>query len=250
MSLRTDKKFVGPCTIGVSKLGQRGAKAYDQQEMEALLAFSDLHLHCQFKQRVVWRTWAALARQSAEARTAKQRKFAQRQALIDEQLRQAEAYRATDGSHSLYKVIKIVKRGRPSERVQHCDSQGRFLTAAEKRKALEEHSQDLFGKGEDFQLHGATGVSQFGFVPRRGTEEEALQMCDLLLDQLMELGFKGETPADDAGAESEEKLQRGGMRNRHPSIAVKTVLMDNRFAVGVRCLRPRSPVYLVCVGST
>ncbi|CAE7823893.1 dnaJ [Symbiodinium necroappetens] len=172
---KTDREFVGPCTIGVSKLGQRGtgpreelpslsaicccqlegwqSKAYDQQEMEdclrsamekalqaefpqqkgtrpqrateiwdhrkalrnipeALLAFADLHR--QLKQRIVWRTWAALARQSAEARTAKQRKFAQRQALIDEQLGQAEAKSARDGSHSLYK--------------------------------------ELFGKGEDFQL--------------------------------------------------------------------------------------------------
>ena len=125
---------------------------------EVLLAFADLHR--QFKQRIVWRTWAALAtlaRQSAEARTAKQRKCAQRQALIDEQLRQAEAKSAMDGSHSLYKVIKTFKRGRPSERVQLRDEQGRFLTAVEERQALEEHSKDLFGKGADFQLDGVTG---------------------------------------------------------------------------------------------
>ena len=30
MSLRTDRKFAGPCTIGVSKLGQRGAKDFDR----------------------------------------------------------------------------------------------------------------------------------------------------------------------------------------------------------------------------
>ena len=91
---------------------------------ETLLAFADLHR--QLRQRIVWRTWAALARQSAEARTAKQRKFAQRQALIDEQLGQAEAKSARDGSHSLYKVIRTFKRGRPSERVQLRDEQGRF----------------------------------------------------------------------------------------------------------------------------
>ncbi|CAE7906776.1 hypothetical protein AK812_SmicGene36617 [Symbiodinium microadriaticum] len=197
-------------SICCGQLEGRKPKAYDQQEMEVLLAFADLHR--QFKQRIVWRTWAALAtlaRQSAEARTAKQRKCAQRQALIDEQLRQAEAKSAMDGSHSLYKVIKTFKRGRPSERVQLRDEQGRFLTAVE--------------------------VSQFGFVPGRGTEEafdmvdrrrlrealelaaaalrqiltmyaddtllqmhfddlpqmqEALRLCDLLLDQLTELGFK------------------------------------------------------------
>ena len=97
-----------------------------------LLAFADRTL--------VWRIWAALAPQSAEARTAKQRKFAQRQALIDEQLRQAEAKSATDGSHSLYKVIKTFKRGRPSERIQLRDEQGRFLTATEERKALDDYS--------------------------------------------------------------------------------------------------------------
>ena len=122
---------------------------------QVLLAFADLHP--QLKQRIVWRTWAALARQSAEARTAKQRKFAQRQALIDEQLRQAEAKSATDGSHSLYKVIKTFKRGRPSERIQLRDEQGRFLTATKERKALEDYSCELFGKGEDFQLHGVSG---------------------------------------------------------------------------------------------
>ena len=122
---------------------------------QVLLAFADLHP--QLKQRIVWRTWAALARQSAEARTAKQRKFAQRQALIDEQLRQAEAKSATDGSHSFYKDIKTFKRGRPSERVQLRDEQGRFLTATEERKALEDYSCELFGKGEDFQLDGASG---------------------------------------------------------------------------------------------
>ena len=122
---------------------------------QVLLAFADLHP--QLKQRIVWRTWAALERQSAEARTAKQRKFAQRQALIDEQLRQAEAKSATDGSHSLYNVIKTFKRGRPSERIQLRDEQGRFLTATEERKALEDYSCELFGKGEDFQLHGVSG---------------------------------------------------------------------------------------------
>ena len=124
-------------------------------QCKVLLAFADLHP--QLKQRIVWRTWAALARQSAEARTTKQRKFAQRQALIDEQLRQAEAKSAMDGSHSLYKVIKTFKRGRPSERIQLRDEQGRFLTATEERKALEDYSCELFGKGEDFQLHGVSG---------------------------------------------------------------------------------------------
>ena len=88
-------------------------------------------------------------------RTAKQRKFAQRQALIDEQLRQAEAKVPRTGA--LYKVIKTFKRGRPSERVQLRDEQGRFLTATEERKALEDYSRELFGKGEDFQLDGASG---------------------------------------------------------------------------------------------
>ncbi|CAE7572319.1 unnamed protein product, partial [Symbiodinium microadriaticum] len=149
-------------------------------------------LHRQLKQRLVWRTWAAIARQSSEARTAKQRKFAQRQALIDEQLSQAEAKSAKDGSHSLYKVIRTFKKGKPSDRVQLRDEQGRFLTAKEERQALEAYSRDLFGTGEDFQLDGVNGelgisssevmeqlrsiklgkaVSQFGFVPGRGTEE-------------------------------------------------------------------------------
>ncbi|CAE7374264.1 kptA [Symbiodinium microadriaticum] len=138
----------------------RAAEIWDQRKAlrnipEVLLALADLRR--QLKQRIVWRTWAALARQSAEARTAKQRKFAQRQALIDEQLRQAEAKSAMDGSHSLYKVIRTFKRGRPSERVQLRDEKGRFLTAAEERKGVEEYSRELFGKGEDFQLDGVTG---------------------------------------------------------------------------------------------
>ena len=120
-----------------------------------LLAIADLHR--QLKQRLVGRTWAAIARQSSEARTAKQRKFAQRQALIDEQLAQAEAKSAKDGSHSLYQVIRTFKKGRPSDRVQLRDEQGRFLTAKEERQALEACSRDLFGTGEDFQLDGVNG---------------------------------------------------------------------------------------------
>ena len=120
-----------------------------------LLAVSDLHR--QLKLRVVWRTRAAQARQSSAAKTAKQRKFATRQALIDEQLARAEAKCSKDGSHSLYKVIRTFKRGRPNERVQLRDAQGRFLTASEERKTLIDYSQELFGKANDFQLKGATG---------------------------------------------------------------------------------------------
>ena len=108
---------------------------------EILLAVADLHR--QLKQRIVWRTWAALARQSAEARTAKQRKFEQRQTLIDEQLAQAEAKSTKDGSHSLYKAFK---KGKPNERVQLRDEQGRFLTAKEERRVLEEYSKDCLGR--------------------------------------------------------------------------------------------------------
>ena len=97
---------------------------------EVLLALADLHR--QLKQRIVWRTWAAVARQSAAARHAKRRKFEQRQKLIDEQLAQAEAKSSKDGSHSLYKVIHSFKTGKPHERVQLRDEQGRFLTAKER----------------------------------------------------------------------------------------------------------------------
>ena len=89
---------------------------------EVLLAIADLHR--QLKQRIVWRTWAAVARQSAAARHAKRRKFEQRQKLIDEQLAQAEAKSSKDGSHSLYKVIRSFKTGKPHERVQLRDEQG------------------------------------------------------------------------------------------------------------------------------
>ena len=88
---------------------------------EVLLALADLHR--QLKQRVVWRTWAAVARQSATARHAKRRKFEQRQQIIDEQLVQAEAKSSKDGSHSLYKVIRSFKTGKPNERVQLRDEQ-------------------------------------------------------------------------------------------------------------------------------
>ena len=37
------------------------------------------------------------------------------------------------------------------------DEQGRFLTAKEERRVLEEYSKDLFGTGDDFQLQGAVG---------------------------------------------------------------------------------------------
>ncbi|OLP99609.1 hypothetical protein AK812_SmicGene17808 [Symbiodinium microadriaticum] len=89
---------------------------------EVLLVLADLHK--QLKQRLVWRTWAAVARQSAAARQAKRRKFEQRQQLIDEQLAQAEAKSSKDGSHSLYKVIRSFKTGKPHERVQLRDGQG------------------------------------------------------------------------------------------------------------------------------
>ena len=134
---------------------------------EVLLAFADLHR--QLKQGVVWHTWAAQVRQSAEPRTAKQRKFAQRQALIDDQLRQAEAKSARDGSHSLYKVIRTFKRGRPNERVQLRDEQGRFLTSKEERQVMEEYSRDLFGTGLDFQLEGAAG--ELGITPSDVVEQ-------------------------------------------------------------------------------
>ncbi|OLQ02824.1 hypothetical protein AK812_SmicGene14277 [Symbiodinium microadriaticum] len=195
---------------------------------EVLLALADLHK--QLKQRLVWRTWAAVASQSAAARHAKRRKFEQRQQLIDEQLAQAEAKSSKDGSHSLYKVIRSFKTGKPNERVQLRDEQGRFLTMQEERQALEDYSRDLFGTGDDFQLKGPealqhiaqllnreTQVTQFGFVPGAQCDiaalqkiltmyaddtllqmhfddkaqlQEALQLCDLLLDQLTELGFK------------------------------------------------------------
>ena len=122
---------------------------------EVLLALADLHK--QLKQRLVWRTWAAVASQSAAARHAKRRKFEQRQQLIDEQLAQAEAKSSKDGSHSLYKVIRSFKTGKPNERVQLRDEQGRFLTMQEERQALEDYSRDLFGTGDDFQLKGASG---------------------------------------------------------------------------------------------
>ena len=122
---------------------------------EVLLAMADMH--AQLKQRIVWRSWAAIARQSAAARTAKRRKFEQRQKLIDDQLAQAEAKSSKDGSHSLYKVIRSFKTGKTHERVQLRDSQGRFLTAKEERRVLEDYSTDLFGTGDDFQLRGATG---------------------------------------------------------------------------------------------
>ena len=128
---------------------------------EVLLALADLHR--QLKQRMVWRTWAAIARQSAAARHAKRRKFEQRQQLIDEQLAQAEAKSSKDGSHSLYKVIRSFKTGKPNERVQLRDEQGRFLTMREERQALEAYSKDLFGTGEDFQLTGASG--SLGITP-------------------------------------------------------------------------------------
>ena len=117
---------------------------------EVLLALADLHR--QLKQRLVWRTWAAIARQSATARHAKRRKFEQRQQLIDEQLAQAEAKSSKDGSHSLYKVIRSFKTGKPNERVQLRDEQGRFLTMQEERQALEAYSKDLFGRGRTFSL--------------------------------------------------------------------------------------------------
>ncbi|CAE7258378.1 unnamed protein product [Symbiodinium necroappetens] len=122
---------------------------------EVLLAMADMH--AQLKQRIVWRSWAAIARQSAAARTAERRKFEQRQKLIDDQLAQAEAKSSRDGSHSLYKVIRSFKTGRTHERVQLRDSQGRFLTAKEERRVLEDYSKDLFSTGDDFQLRGATG---------------------------------------------------------------------------------------------
>ncbi|OLP91680.1 LINE-1 retrotransposable element ORF2 protein [Symbiodinium microadriaticum] len=128
---------------------------------EVLLALADLHR--QLKQRLVWRTWAAVARQSATARHAQRRKFEQRQQLIDEQLAQAEAKSSRDGSHSLYKVIRSFKTGKPYERVQLRDEQGRFLTMKEERQVLEDYSRDLFGTGLDFQLKGASG--SLGITP-------------------------------------------------------------------------------------
>ena len=132
-----------------------------------LLALADLHR--QLKQRIVWRTWAAIAWQSAAARHAKRRKFEQRQKLIDEQLAQAEAKSSKDGSHSLYKVIRSFKTGKPHERVQLRDEQGRFLTAKEERKVLEEYSKDLFGTGDDFQLQGSAG--SLGITPSDVTDQ-------------------------------------------------------------------------------
>ena len=128
---------------------------YRRTLRDVLLAIADLHR--QLKQRIVWRTWAVVARQSAAARHAKRRKFEQRQQLIDEQLAQAEAKSSKDGSHSLYKVIRSFKTGKPHERVLLRDEQGRFLTAKEERQVLEDYSKDLFGTGDDFQLQGSSG---------------------------------------------------------------------------------------------
>ena len=150
---------------------------------DVLLAMADLHR--QLKQRLVWRTWAATARQSAAARTAKQRKFEQRQTLIDEPLAQAEAKSTKDWSHSLYKVIRTFKKGKPHERVQLRDEQGRFLTAKEERRVLEEYSKELFGTGEDFQLRGANGS---------------------LLYRYDSLGCHGSAPVNQAGQGSPERL--------------------------------------------
>ena len=46
MSLRTDRKYVGPCTIGISKLGQRGAK--------------DLHRLLEHHRLVAWQSGSQL----------------------------------------------------------------------------------------------------------------------------------------------------------------------------------------------
>ena len=62
-----------------------------------------------------------------------------------------------DGSHSLYKVIRRFRAGKPQEHVQLRDSQGRFLTSDEEQKQLEQYSQELFGTGEDFPLKRARG---------------------------------------------------------------------------------------------
>ena len=123
-----------------------------------MIALSDLH--SKLKLRVIWTNWSSIARQSSAARQAKQRKFANRQALIDEWLSPAEQKAFKDGSHTLFKVIKSFKTGRPKERGQLRDSQGRFLLPEEERQALEQYSRDLFGSGEDFQLSGAVGATQ------------------------------------------------------------------------------------------
>ena len=80
--------------------------------------------------------------------------------MIDERLSPAEQKAFKDGSHTLSKVIKSFKAGRPKERVQLRDSQGRFLLPEEERQALEQYSRDLFGSGEDLQLSGTVGAMQ------------------------------------------------------------------------------------------
>ena len=99
--------------------------------------------------RFSWRCWGSIASQSAKARQAKQRKFAARQAVVDEQLRAAEDKAPKDATHSLYKVIK--------ERVQLRDDQGHFFNPSEEKQALETYptySLDLFGSGTDFPMTG------------------------------------------------------------------------------------------------
>ena len=122
-----------------------------------LIALSDLHV--KLKLRVMLANWSSIAKQSSAA--SKPNSISSRvgkPSLIDEQLHQAEQEASKDGSHTLFKENKTNKHARPTARVQLRDSQGRFLSPAEEKQALEQYSQEFFGNGEDFQLSGVVGA--------------------------------------------------------------------------------------------
>ena len=108
------------------------------------------------KKLMVLKCWSH-ASQSKQARLAKQRKTDRRQQAFDDHLLQAAHKSKQEGSHSLYKVIRRFRAGKPQERVQLRDAQDRFLTSEEERKQLEQYSLDLFGTGEDFPLKRVQG---------------------------------------------------------------------------------------------
>ena len=62
--------------------------------------------------KMVCSCWSTIAHQGAEATRSKQRKQAERQAMIDEQLVAAEAKAMQDRSHCLYKVTKAFNSGK------------------------------------------------------------------------------------------------------------------------------------------
>ena len=68
----------------------------------------------------------AVSRFATQASSTGQTKKERRQLEIDDQLAPAVHKSKHDGSHSLYKVIRRFPAGKPQERVQLRDSQGRF----------------------------------------------------------------------------------------------------------------------------